>query len=91
MVIALLLALTFLGLVGYTIGTQEHGNATYFSDAAKEFEFPISRDELFDWSLRQIILGTYQHEERQSACTAGTCRSWPPCTATTPRRSTAKA
>lgn len=70
-VIALLLALTFLGIVGYTIGVQEHGNATYFSDAAKEFDFGVTRDALFDWSLRQIILGTYQHEERQSALHGG--------------------
>ncbi len=64
-VIALLLALTFLGLVGYTIGTQEVGNAEYFSDASHNAEFGISRDELFDWGLRQVILGTYQDEERQ--------------------------
>src|SRR5688500_893697 len=70
-VIALLLALTFLGIVAYTIGVQEHSNATYFSDAAKEFEFGVTRDALFDWSLRQIILGTYQHEERQSALHGG--------------------
>ncbi len=76
-VIALLLALTFLGLVGYSIGTQEFSNATYFSDSAGDTSasdggsFGISSDSLFDWSLRQIILGTYQDSERQSALHGG--------------------
>ncbi len=68
-VIALLLALTFLGIVGYTIGTQEQGNAEYFSDAAKPTDFGSSgpsQDTLFDWGLRQLIVGTRQ-TERQSA------------------------
>ena len=69
-VIALLLALTFLGIVGYTIGVQEHGNATYFSDAAKIYDSGLSRDDLFDWGLRQVILGT-RLEERQSALHGG--------------------
>lgn len=69
-VIALLLALTFLGIVGYTIGTQESSNAEYFSDGAKKVNFGVSRDVLFDWGLRQIILGT-RLNERQSALHGG--------------------
>jgi hypothetical protein len=68
-VIALLLALTFLGIVGYTIGTQEHSNASYFLEAHKSYE-PIGGESLFDFGLRQLILGT-RLEERQSALHGG--------------------
>lgn len=69
-VLALLLALTFLGIVGYTIGTQEYSNAEYFSDAGKVYEGGLTRDDCFNWGLRQVILGT-RLEERQSALHGG--------------------
>lgn len=56
-VMGLLLLLMLLGFFFYTFASQEQGNAEYFAQAAKKPEVGLSPDELFDWSIKQIILG----------------------------------
>ncbi len=57
-VLGLLGLLMLLGFFFYTFANQEQGNAEYFAEAAKEGqEVGISSDLLFDWGLKQIIVG----------------------------------
>jgi hypothetical protein len=62
-VIALLGALTLLGLLFFTFATQEQQNAANFSDSAKRHDNPGDNiDAIFDVSLRQLIVGGNRDE-----------------------------
>ncbi|MCA9117178.1 MAG: hypothetical protein KDA79_19035, partial [Planctomycetaceae bacterium] len=69
-VISLLGMLTLLGLLTYTITSQEEISAEYFSDASKSPDSFTDADLLFDHALRQLILGADQ-PERHSALHGG--------------------
>ncbi|VAX36510.1 hypothetical protein MNBD_PLANCTO02-1977, partial [hydrothermal vent metagenome] len=62
-VLALLGALTLLGILFYTLAGQQQVNAEYFSDSAKISEASgIDPDTFFDWGLRQLIVGPADNE-----------------------------
>ena len=61
-VVALLGMLTLLGILTYTITSQEEVSAEYFADASKVTESFAEADLLFDHALRQLIIGTEQNE-----------------------------
>jgi len=61
-VMALLGALMLLGFLFYTTAAQEQVSAEYFSDAAKKQTADIDPDVLFDYVLRQVIIGPSQQE-----------------------------
>ncbi len=57
-VIALLAMLSLLGVVFYTFASQEERSAQYFTEAAvNEADPGLNPDVLFNWGLRQLIVG----------------------------------
>lgn len=57
-VIALLAMLSLLGVVFYTFASQEERSAQYFTEAAvNEADPGLDADVLFNWGLRQLIVG----------------------------------
>ncbi|WP_417380209.1 hypothetical protein [Gimesia sp.] len=57
-VIALLAMLSLLGVVFYTFASQEERSAQYFAEAAvNEADPGLDADVLFNWGLRQLIVG----------------------------------
>ncbi len=62
-VLALLGALTLLGFLFYTLSAQQATNAANFSESAKVTESSgIDPDVLFDFALRQVIIGPDDRE-----------------------------
>lgn len=70
-VMGLLGLLMFLGFAFFTFARQEEGNAEYFNAAARRVDDPgLSPDLLFDFSLRQVIMGA-RDDEPNSALWGG--------------------
>ena len=59
-VIALLGLLAFTGIVFYTFAAQEKASSQFFSEAAKAQILEV--DGVFDWGLRQILVGADENE-----------------------------
>lgn len=70
-VLALLGSLALMGFLIYTLAAQEEVNAEYFADSHKEPQSQgLNPDLLFDFTLRQIIMGA-DHDEVHSALWGG--------------------
>lgn len=65
-VIGLLLVLLLLGMTFFTFATQEDISAQYFTESAKVYSPNIDVDALWDWALRQLIVGPTQNEQNSA-------------------------